>query len=104
MKTNDSTIKLSDESMNSFEGREAIVHLIKPLKYGFRVVDTDRAYWMNSEDTFVFEIDSKEAWRFGEAYTGEAMQAIAVLMYAGKPDEVDCEKRGTKTIYRLWWD
>lgn len=104
MKTTKANIELDWRGFNDMPGRLAVQRKLEKIAWGLKIVDTDRIYWKNENDTLVFQIDSAEIYRFGEKEISESLEAIAMLIAQTKPDEVDTVTHGAKKTYRLWWD
>jgi len=97
-------LKVTEDGFNEMPSRAVIETLLEPLKYGFRIVDTDKDYWKNEQDTIVFEIDGNELYRYGGATIADTIIATNHFINMTHPDEVHTEKRGSKVVYRMWWD
>lgn len=81
-----------------------MMKLLDPLHKHIRYIDTDRDCWTNRPDTLVFELDCEDIARFGGRGVTDAIEQISDLIIASRPDEADRIRRGTKLIWRLWWD
>ena len=104
MKITKAEIRTDEEGYNDMPERKKIEELLEQIKDGKRIVDIDKDYWQNTNDTLVFEIDCEELYRFGGKTIAETMQAINKFTYESKADEVETERKGAKIIYRYWWD
>lgn len=103
MITKQTTIKLSQEEFNEMPGREVIEEILKEMD-GVTIVDTDKLYWQNTEDTLVIEIDGSELFRFGGKTISDNMEKLTQLIHRTRPDELNSQTKGNKKILRLWWD
>lgn len=103
MKISKSEVKL--EEFNNCLGKDKIKKLLDDnLGNKFEVVDTDKEYWINNEDTLVIRINGAEVWRFGEDCISKMITGIGELVWLLNCDEFHTEKAGRSTIIRFWWD
>ena len=97
-----SEIKTSVKGFNSMPSRRIIKEELERLlsdKFRvnkFRIVDTDRAYWKNADDTLVIAIKKTESVTFGIKIGYFAQQTSA--------DELHYEASGKEIVVRFWWD
>lgn len=104
MKTTKAEIKLEWGGFNDMPGRLPVQRKLEKIAHGVKIVDTDKKYWQNTYDTLVFQLDGAEVSRFGALEISESLEALAQLIHETRPDEVYTETKGSKKIYRLWWD
>lgn len=97
-------LKATAEGFNEMPARAVIEELLGKIKHGMRLVDTDKEYWANAEDTLVLEIDGDELYRFGGKVISETMVAVNNFINLTRPDEVHTITKGAKVVYRMWWD
>ena len=97
-------MKATVDGFNEMPSKAVLETLLEKIQYGFRIVDTDKEYWANAEDTLVFEIDGEELYRFGGKTIADTLVAVGDFINKTRPDEVDTVQRGAKVVYRMWWD
>jgi len=91
------------EAFNKMPGKEVVEKHLAGLPYGVAIVDGDRSYWQNAEDTLVFQIDGGELYRFGGNII-EAIASVWSMVYSTGADEVHTSQQGSKLTVRMWWD
>lgn len=101
MQTAKCSHQLEEHNWNNFPGSEPIIKTL--FKLGAEVVDTGEPYWVNKNDTLVFQLNLPE-------HAKNAVELIASLLsevVLWRPDEIDHQilegVRGN-IIFRLWWD
>lgn len=89
-----------DEAFNGMPGREAVYKSLSQndLWGNAAVVDTDKAYWVNKEDTLVIAI--------GINQRPDTVLGVAKFVHECAPDEFDYQYDGNTDQYvcRFWWD
>ena len=103
MRTTKSELKLG-EAFNEMPGKEVIEKHLANFPYGMTIVDTDRNYWQNAEDTLVVQFDGDELYRFGGKTIADTLIGLMNFTNQTRPDEVDTDQRGAKVTVRMWWD
>lgn len=97
MKVNNAELKL-DEQFNNMPGRQAVYKALLENDIADSVVDTDKPYWVNKEDTLVIGISANSMSAKGIA--------VAKAVFELSPDEFETRFDNTTKQYvcRFWWD
>ena len=86
-----SSIKL--EEFNECPGKQSVLDFFSSNGILFDVVNLEKSYWQNVEDTLVISMSKKDIDGI-----------LKFLIYFNSQDETHFISRKDKVYFRLWWD